>query len=70
MLHGLKTELASTIKRTFNLIISKYYIIPKYSILNNGKSDCITYCNVFGFLKTRFGLVICFINNPQVVNYN
>jgi hypothetical protein len=30
---------------------------------------CKTYCNVYGFLKTRFGLVICFINNPQVVNY-
>jgi hypothetical protein len=25
------------------------------------------YCNVFVWLQTRFGLVIDFINNPQVV---
>jgi hypothetical protein len=25
------------------------------------------YCNVFGWLETPFGLVIGFINNPQVV---
>jgi hypothetical protein len=43
-----------------------YYAYLQAGLLN----EIFLYCNVFGFLKTRFGLVIGFINNPQVVNYN
>jgi ATP adenylyltransferase/5',5'''-P-1,P-4-tetraphosphate phosphorylase II len=39
-------------------------------VTHNKVCNKITYCNVYGFLKTWFGLVIGFINNPQVANYN
>jgi hypothetical protein len=36
-------------------------------MLLSTNDGALAYCNVFGFLKTPFGLVIGFINNPQFV---
>jgi hypothetical protein len=77
LLQYLKSLLVTRMHSTIQCptIISNNYITLLLTQHNNEAKQfqqlSITwYCNVFGFLKTQFGLVIGFINNPQVVNYN